>query len=490
MNYLRRSSPALYPETILQFGTGRFLRGFADFFVHRGQSTGTYHGSICAVQTTGKSRANALANQDGCYTLWVRDKDRDSPEVIGSISRALVASDDWEEIIRLSKSHDLRLIFSNTTEVGLTLDVNDHVMRNPPESFPGKLTRVLLERGIHFQYSADKGLIILPCELVENNGDLLKSLVLKIAQQQDLPRDFVRWVEDHNIFCNTLVDRIVPGTPPESDLDEMETRLGFRDPMMITAETYRLWAIEGPQSLGANLGFAAKEPAIIITPDISPFRLRKVRILNGGHTLSVPLGLLAGNRTVLDNMTNPETRLYIVNLLREEIGATLEVDPSTIGPYIDEVLQRWQNPFLVHRLIDITFQSTTKMLHRVVPSILSYYARFNRAPQRIALGFAAYLLFMKGHRKMSDTIYTLWDNSSFPVNDDQAPYFRDLWQKFPQVPDLVHTVSRNTRLWETDLSSLPDWVNTVTSLMQRIQSYGVATTIGHMEEASSLQRKP
>jgi len=485
MERLQRPTPAPYPETILQFGTGRFLRAFADFFVHRGQSKGIYRGSICAVQSTGRGRAETLNQQGGYYTLWVRDSGRDSTEVMGALSRVLAAQDAWSEVVQLSRSETLQAVLSNTTEIGLTLDVDDDIMLDPPRSFPGKLTRVLYERGRHFQYHADRGLVILPCELVDSNGDRLRDLVLTVARKTGLPPRFLRWIESHNTFCNTLVDRIVPGTAPESEHRAMEERLGYRDPMMITAETYRLWAIEGPPELRQRVGFIDADPGIILTQDITPYRLRKVRLLNGGHTLSVPLGLLAGNRTVMDNMTHTETAPYIENLLRKEIGPTLEVNPTTVAPYIDEVLKRWRNPFLEHRLIDITLQSTTKMLHRVVPSVCSYYAQHGSVPQRMALGFAAYLLFMQGQHTQDGIIHTLWKRECHPVHDDKAPYLRDLWQQHSRLSDLVTAVCRDRKLWGTDLSTLPGWTSAVTAFIEQILDHGVAAAIGHIEVASS-----
>ncbi len=469
-----------YPETILQFGTGRFLRAFAGSFVHRAQRGG-YAGGICAVQSTGRMVAQALTRQGDCYTLWTRDSSGESTEVIHALSRTLAAQDDWDGILEVARSETLQVVISNTTEVGLTLDPDDSIMGNPPRSFPGKLARVLYERGRHFAWSLACGLIILPCELVQDNGQRLRCAVLEMARHTSLDPQFVPWLKTSIVFCNTLVDRIVPGTPPAQDQQAMEKRLGFCDPMMITAEHYRLWAVEGPPRLKRCLGFAEANPGIIVDKDITHYRVRKIRLLNGGHTLSVPLGILAGHNTVLDNMTSTHMAQFIEALLREEIGPTLDVDPETVAPYISDVLTRWRNPHLVHRLVDITLQATTKMRHRVMPTVRAYYERFGTTPRRTALGFAAYLLFMQCQQASSDVFKTVWQGSAYPVHDDEAAYFRALWQASAGIKDLVTEVCSNVRLWGLNIAALPGWTDTVAAFAGQLLNHGVNAALGNLD---------
>ncbi len=481
---IRRTTPAR-SEKVLQFGTGRFLRAFADFFVDRANRAGLFGGSIVVVQSTGRSAAQALNAQGGCYTLWTRDQGGERFVVVSAVSRALAANEDWDRVLALARSEDLGLVLSNTTEVGLALHADDDLYGNPPRSFPAKLTAVLYARAQHFNFDPARGLVVLPCELIDNNGSVLRALVETAARRAKLDEAFLPWLARSTAFCNTLVDRIVPGSPPKDEHRIIEQQLGYSDPLLITAEGYRLWAIEGGDALRKRIGFADTDPGIVIAPDITPFRLRKIRLLNGGHTLTVPLGLLAGNRTVLDNVTNPVTAPFIKALLRQEIGPTLDVDPATIGPYIDEVLDRWRNPHLVHRLIDITLQSTTKMRHRVVPTIAACYARLGTAPRRIALGFASYLLFMRGEIQEGGTIYTAWQGTRHVVRDDEAAFMRDAWQKHPAPEDLAAYVCSNVRLWGFDLDALPLWTDTVAGCMQRLISGGVEAAIGHIEGAFS-----
>ena len=477
---LRRQGTAP-PVRILQFGTGRFLRAFADFFVDQAIQAGHYDGSIAAIQSTGAQRASTLTQQDGCYTLWARDQGGETYPVIGAISQALAAQQDWDTVLDLARSPHLEMVFSNTTEIGLALHPEDDVYGNPPHSFPAKLAAVLYERAQHFNFDPTRGLVILPCELITDNGDLLRSLVVSLAENQISNPDFLPWLGHSTVFCNTLVDRIVPGAPPESEYRAVEQRLGYRDDMLVTAEAYRLWAIEGDSALNARIGFTEADPGIVVTEDIAPYRLRKIRLLNGGHTLSVPLGLLAGNHTVLDNMSNPSTATFIKSLLRYEIGPCLAVDQDTVPPYITEVLQRWSNPHLMHRLIDITLQSTTKMRHRVVPSIVAYYDRFQTPPVLMALGFAAYLLMMRGLQEADES--PRWP--VFSIRDDYAPKLHALWEKSSGLEELVAIVCRDTQLWGIDLSNLNGWVDAVSALLKVLMEDGTATAIGHIEDRLS-----
>ena len=477
---LQRKQPTP-PVRILQFGTGRFLRGFADFFVDRANRLGCFEGSIVAVQSTGEARAEALTRQGGCYTLWTRDASDHSYAVQHAISQALVAHRDWDAILALARSTDLQMVFSNTTEVGLSLAADDNIRSHPPHSFPGKLTAVLYERAQHFAFDPAHGLVILPCELVADNGSRLQSLVVQTARRQNLEARFLSWLNHSTTFCNTLVDRIVPGTPPRAEHQAAENRLGYRDEMLITAEAYRLWAIEGNAALRRRISFADADPGIVVTEDITPYRVRKMRLLNGGHTLTAVLGLLAGNRTVLNNMSNPVTAPFINALLRREIGPTLPVDPGTVEPYINDILDRWRNPHLAHQLIDITLQSTTKMRHRVVPSIVAYHARYGTVPHRIALGFAAYLLFMRDARVDQDGQQNTW----YPVRDDHAQHLRACWKSFTTPQALVRSVCRDSSLWGMDLTQLEGWTATVAKLLDCLMKHGAATAIGHIEGHNS-----
>ncbi len=473
--------PMAWPEKILQFGTGRFLRAFADFFVDAANRQSEFQGRIVVVQSTGNHRANLINAQDGLYTLWVRGLNDgvpyESQTILSPISRALSAHDKWHDVLACARSRDLEIILSNTTEVGLTFDTEDCPSESAPRSFPGKLTAVLYQRALAFDYSPQAGLAILPCELLTDNGDKLKRVVLRTARHWQLGEAFINWVEQANTFCNTLVDRIVPGLPPDQERAAFENRAGYRDELLTVAEDYRLWAIEGDETLRRHLAFASCDPGIVVVPHIAPYRTRKIRLLNGGHTLSVPVGILAGNTTVLDNMTHPLTASYIEGLLRDEIGPTLDVDPDTVPPYIDDVLRRWRNPYLVHNLIDITLHGTRKMRVRAIPSLVSFHSSTGRIPQRIALGFAAHLLFMRGVSQDGDQIYGKLRGVPYPINDTKAEYFMECWAAAPTIRALVERICGDEELWGLNLRDLSRFARTVADFLHTMLHEGMGAAI-------------
>ncbi|MFB3131715.1 MAG: tagaturonate reductase [Rhodothermales bacterium] len=477
------------PEKVVQFGTGGFLRAFADYFIDQANRRGLFNGRVVMVQSTGSRRAETLAEQDGLYTLWVRGLEEDRPAehfaIIAAVSRAISAQEAWHDVLACAHHPDLELVISNTTEVGIVLDEEDTLDAHPPRSFPGKLTAFLYERARHFDYAPDKGLIILPCELVEDNGVTLQRIVRALAERWLLGARFIDWIESANLFCNTLVDRIVPGTPGQEEVAACWTTLGYEDRLLTTAEVYRLWAIEGDADLRRRLAFPEADPGVLVTGDITPYRERKIRLLNGGHTLTVPMGYLLGNGTVLDNMQHRLTGPFIAALLRQEIGPSLDVDPATVPPYIDEVLARWRNPFLKHHLIDITLQSTMKMRHRVIPSILKYYAKRQAVPRRIGFGFAGYLLFMHGVEEKDGRIYGRRGDTPYPINDDQAPFFLDAWTSVDPGSDqsvaaFVERICAREAFWGVDLAHLPGFSATVAQYLGQMLRQGVEAALREM----------
>lgn len=465
-------------ETILQFGTGRFLRAFADCFIDEAIKARTYQGKIAMIASTPSGRAQLFNQQEEKYTLWTRghgsDGLVDTLHTVDAVSRVLSASSQWNEIVDVAQSPHLEAVISNTTEIGLSLVNNDP--QSFPQSFPARLCALLYARAESFQYAHSKGLVILPCELIDDNGDLLCRLILKQASRWKLDEKFIQWLHQSTVFCNTLVDRIVPGLPEAHELEAAFEKLGYTDELLTVCEPYRLWAIQGKDGLRERLGFLRHGDGIVLTSDIESYRIRKIRLLNGGHTLSVPIALLAGCQTVLDAMQHPIVSRYIESLLRTEIGPVLSVDPSTVGPYIDEVLQRWRNPYIYHQLIDITLQSTTKLRYRVVPTVLDYYHAYpdGPAPQRIALGVAAWLLFMRGSSKSDGIIYTTFQGSQHPIRDDHAEQFFDWWPENEHlIPGFVQEVLASRDLWGISLDDYPGFTEAVHTYLHRILNHHV-----------------
>ena len=477
------------PETVVQFGTGAFLRGFVDVFLDEAIRDGTYRGRVVAIASTGSGRDAALTEQDGLYTLVVEGSQADGPlrecRVIGSVSRALSATTNWDEILTVARQPGLDFVFSNTTEIGIASGDGDVIDAAPPPSFPGKLTRFLVERGRVFSYGDSAGVVVIPCELIERNGDKLRDVVLTLAHRWMVEPEFAEWLERAVPFCNTLVDRIVPGTPKGERRRDLEDELGYRDDLMIAAEPYRLFAIEADASTRRRLRFAAADEGIVLTDDVRPYRERKVRILNGGHTILASVGLLMGCETVLDGMRHPLVEPFLRQLLFGEIVPSLDVAEGE--PFARDVLLRFANPHLRHALRDITVQHTAKMRVRVVPSIQRLAERTGMTPPLLALGFAAYLLLLRaalgatgagwikvGADSEGEHIRMLWRNAS---GDDENTLRR-----------VAAEACHDTELWHADLSRIPGFVQQVADDLVAIARDGLATILAARSAEHSTAR--
>lgn len=470
------------PERVVQFGTGAFLRGFAEYFVARANQAGRLNGRVVMVGSTGSGRARRLDEQDGLYTLLVRGREDgavvDRAQIVAAVSRALASQDQWDDVLACAHNPDLALIISNTTEVGITLEADDRIDLDPPRSYPGKLTAFLYERARAFGYDPDKGLIILPCELIEGNGDTLRGIVRRLAECWDLGADFLRWLDEANRFCNTLVDRIVPGTPDGDELDALWHRLGYHDDLLTVAEPYRLWAIEGDEELARRLPLAGADPGIVIAEDITPFRVRKVRILNGAHTIMVPTALQCGCKTVREAVEHPLLSRFVRRVVYKEIVPSLDSEPEQARAFAQEVLERFANPFIEHELLSITFQQTAKLKVRVVPSLVGFTARHDKLPPLLTFGFAGFLLYQHpGHRTAT---------GSAP-GDDAADAWASRWQGVDledtdQVRRLVEDTCSDAEQWGRRLDALPGFTEAVsTHLIGMIREGVPAALEAHLQ---------
>ena len=467
------------PELAVQFGTGVLLRGFIDDFLHRANQQQLFAGRIVAIASTGSARDRALREQDGLYTLVVEGIERGQRvqecRIISSLSRALSAVDEWPDVLALACAPELQYVFSNTTEVGIVHDDDSGPDDVPPRSFPAKLTRFLYERASAFDFDPARGLTVIPCELIENNGDKLREIVLALARRWTLGSTFTEWIESAVPFCNTLVDRIVPGAPRDENVQRLADRLGYEDAMLTCCEPYRLFAIEGDERLRARLTWARADAGIVVTPDISPFRKRKVHLLNGAHSLLVCAALPMGCETVLDAITQPSINRFVRNAMLNEIAPMLEVEGAE--EFAEAVLDRFRNPFIRHALIDITLQATMKMRVRVVPMIERNIEKRGTVPQSLAFGFAAYLLFMQGRLQAARR------EQGLPVPaDEQSARLRSLWSSVDEdatasVGQFVWTVCHDAALWGTDLTELPGFVEAVAEHLWRIRADGMAAAL-------------
>lgn len=378
-------------ETVMQFGEGGFLRGFVDYFFHKLQEKGLYDGKIVVVQPIEQGMCQMLADQNCEYNLFLRGIEKgqvvNEHTHVTSISRALNPYTQYEEYIALVQNPDLRVIVSNTTEAGIEYLGTEKLTDMPPKSYPAKLTQFLYQR---FQAGL-RGFILLPCELIDNNGDNLKACMLQYADLWELGDEFKNWLETENDFCNTLVDRIVTGYPRD-EIEALTKQIGYTDNLIDTAEIFHLWVIEGHHE--EELPFNKAGYNVVWTDDAKPYKKRKVRILNGGHTSMVLGAYLYGMETVGECLKDETVSAFLKKCIFEEIVPTLGNTETDIQ-FGKDVLERFSNPFIKHQLLSIALNSVSKFQVRVLPTILEHKEKFGTYPAALTFSMAALIAFYR-----------------------------------------------------------------------------------------------
>jgi tagaturonate reductase len=468
------------PEKVLQFGTGVLLRGLPDYFIDKANRQGIFNGRIVVVKSTSHGDTSAFDKQDGLYTLCVRGLQ--GGEVVeeniinSSISRVLSASEEWKQVLECAHNRNMQVIISNTTEVGIKLEPDD-VRQHPPKSFPGKLLSFLFERYTAFGGSAHSGMVIVPTELIPDNGTKLQAIVLELAHLNGLSEAFIEWIETCNRFCNSLVDRIVPGKPESVIQPTVEESLGYKDDLLTMSEAYRLWAIEGDEQIKEVLSFAAADEGVVIEPNIDIYRELKLRMLNGTHTLSCGIAFLAGFETVKEAMDDTVAG-FIHDIMHNEIAPNIPytINPDTARVFGDAVLDRFRNPLIKHQWISITMNYSSKMRLRCIPVLLKHYESSDTALELFALGFAAYIYFMKGVTVRDGKYYGELNGASYLIQDDQAEIFYKRWAGLSIVA-LVKEVLKDVSFWGSDLNALPRFTEAVTEKLSIIINSGVKEAI-------------
>ncbi len=414
------------PITVLQIGEGNFLRGFADWMLQQCRKQGLYEGSVAVTQPRpgGKPKIDALAEQDGLYTLVIRGLENgqrvERTELISVFGQVFDPYSNWGAFLALAENPHLQVVVSNTTEAGLVYRPEERHEGQPIQSYPGKLTELLYQRYNAFGGAPERGLVCLPCELLERNGDELRACVLRYSEDWGFPENFRTWVKEHNRFLNSLVDRIVTGYPEQAQAAEWFAEWGYNDPMLTTAEPYHLWAIEAEPELEKLLPLKAAGLNVHWVEALAPFQLRKVRILNGAHTLMTPLGLLHDMEQVREAMEHERLCGLVRAVVEQEIIPVLPMDGQELKAYADDVYERFLNPFIRHRLADIAMNSLSKFKVRLLPSLLEHAKRGAQVPAGLAQGFAGLLRYYRiretaaGYEgaTLSGTVYTVRDDAA------------------------------------------------------------------------------
>jgi tagaturonate reductase len=457
------------PIKVLQFGEGNFLRAFVDWIVDILNEKTDFNGDVQIVQPINKGMVNALNEQNNLYHVALKGiqqgKIFSETRLVTCVASSVNPYENFKGFLSAAENPELQFVISNTTEAGISFDPKDLDSSILANSFPGKLTQLLYHRFNYFNGDSKKGFTFLPCELIEKNGDNLKTTILKYAEIWALPPKFSTWINRSNIFCNTLVDRIVPGFPKDTIL-ETQASLGYEDNLVVQAEPFHLWVIEGPASIGQQLPTEQANLEVKFVSDLSPYRTRKVRILNGAHTALVPVAYLAGLRTVKESVDNPSIGTYIRNTIFEEIIPTLDLPETELQQFAADVIERFQNPFIKHELLSIALNSISKYKVRVLPSVLEYKARKGSLPKNLLHSLAALIRFYKGE----------WQGNSIPLNDseDVLTFFKTTWQA-GDVNVVVEKVLANEEFWGQNLNHIDGVHKTVVSALVEIEKQNLVS---------------
>jgi tagaturonate reductase len=463
------------PVTVLQIGEGNFLRGFFDWMIHECRKQGLFEGSIAVTQPrpSGKPKIDALADQDGLYTLVIRGIENgesvEHREIISVFSQVFDPYSQWNRLIELAVSPDLRLVVSNTTEAGLVYRPEELTEGKPIVSFPGKLAFLLYRRFLQFNGAEDSGLILLPCELIERNGDALREAVLQYADDWELPASFKEWVKSHNRFLNSLVDRIVTGYPEQEQADTWFAEWGYKDELLSTAEPYHLWAIEAEPELEKLLPFRKAGLNVHWVDDLKPYQQRKVRILNGAHTLMTPLGILHGLDHVRELMEHERLGSFVRESVLEDIIPTLPYPEEEMQAYARAVFERYLNPFIRHRLHDIAMNSISKFKARLLPSLAYYAERGVAIPTKLLDGFASLLRYYKVKKSADEYEGCTLRGQNYKVRDDAKALdvIGAIWEEADKDQQPIEwTLGRllaESSLWGQDLSSWNGFQEAITA---------------------------
>lgn len=477
-----------FPEKVLQFGTGILLRALPDFIINAANNNNNFNGRIVVVKSTAIGNTDAFAEQDGLYTVCVRGIENGNMvkdnHLISSISRVLSATNDWDKILTCAANSSMQVIISNTTEIGVVL-VEEDIFQTPPVSFPGKLLAFLFRRYQFFNGAADKGMVIIPTELLPDNGKLLFSIVLKLASYNNLNDDFIQWLTNANHFCSSLVDRIVPGKLPSAQQVIIEKEVGYTDELMIVGEPYYLWAIEsGNEKVKEILSFAKGNNKVIVAPDINKFRELKLRLLNGSHSFCCGLAHLSGFTTVKEAMDDAVFLHYISKLITTEIVpsiCTAAISEQEAKTFATKVIDRFSNGFIEHKWLSITMQYSSKMATRNVFIIKNFVEISEGIPIRMALGMAAHILFMKGAEGADGQYYGIANQAKYWINDNNAGFYCNAWKQ-KNLDTVVTNILENENIWQSNLALINDFKPAVLYWLKILIDSGAKTALAMVED--------
>ncbi|OCN00199.1 altronate oxidoreductase [Clostridium sp. W14A] len=471
------------PIKVLQYGEGNFLRAFVDWQIEQMNQKADFNAGVAIIQPLPQGNAALLNEQDRLYTLFLQGMENGNPvrthSVIGCVNKAINPYENYQDYLSLAGCETLRLVVSNTTEAGIAFDPACGPDDAPPTSYPAKLTQFLYRRYQVFGGAKDKGLIVIPCELIDRNGEKLKKCVLQYAEQWKLEHGFIEWLNQSNTFCCSLVDRIVPGYPRDT-IDEVTKELGYIDKAVDVGELFHLWVIEGPKWISNEIPFEKAGLNVKVVADMTPYRTRKVRILNGAHTTLVPVAYLLHLDTVGEAVDDALAGKFLTQTVEREIIPTLDLPKQELEDFAKAVFDRFRNPFVKHYLMSIALNSFSKYETRVLPSLLEYLSRTKELPKHLVFSLAALLEFYRGKR----------GEESIALSDEDAvlELMKKQWAAYDgtekSLLNLVRGVLSFESVWKQNLNLVPGLTDAVARDLSEIEKAGMKKAVEQIVQGS------
>ena len=459
---------------IMQFGEGNFLRAFVDWIIQDLNDKGAIDGGVAVVQPMPFGRVKELAEQDGLYTLRLEGiddgKNVKASRVIDVIGDCINPFAEYERFLKYGESEDLQVIISNTTEAGIAVDPTDTDFSACPKSFPGKLLALLKRRYDYFKGDAGKGLAIIPCELIDDNGEELYRCLTELARINNMDEKFIEWMQTANSFTSTLVDRIVPGYPKD-EIENIKKETGYTDNNVVKGEIFHLWVLKKQPRVQAVFPADKTGLNVIFADDIHPYKQIKVKILNGSHTALVPVAYLCGIDTVGEAVNDPVIGKFVKDFVFEEVNPTIDLPQEQMTAFANSVIERYRNPYIRHELMSIALNSTTKFKTRLLPTLTDYIRIKGALPKRLLFAFAALTVFHRGKRGDED----------IALKDDPAylDFWKELWREFDgDYVALARKALGFGQAWDTDMNALHrDLTQTVAGYIRAICEKGMRQAV-------------
>lgn len=465
-----------YPTRILQFGEGNFLRAFTDWIVNKMNKEIGFNTGIDVVQPLAQGMVDLLNQQDGLYHVYLKGIKNGQPikeyTLVDCLNRGINPYTQFDQYLESISNPDLRFVISNTTEAGISWDETDKPDMQPQNSFPGKVAALLYHRYKTFNGDRSKGLIFFACELIDKNGETLRRFVLQHAQNWKLEADFIQWIDEACCFCNTLVDRIVPGFPKD-DIKEIQEELGYEDNLVVVGEYFHYWVIEAPEWVQQEFPAVKAGLDVKFVKDMTKFRERKVQVLNGCHTGSYAVSFLSGMETVREAFENLEVGHFMKDLVYDEVLPVLEGNENELESFANKILERFRNPYIRHQWQSIALNAMSKWETRNLPTLLNYFESNKMLPQKMVFSLAAMIAYFKGES----------EGKTYKIQDDQwiLDFYKEAWAACDGRPisiyQLVEKVLKLEKVWKQDLNQVPNLTITTSHYLFLIEQVGMKRAV-------------